>query len=916
MKDKYTVTVVSETHWDRAWYVPFQEFRVRLVRLIDRLLDLLERDPDFRCFMLDGQTVVLEDYFAIRPENRERVRRFVQEGRLQVGPWYVLVDEFLASPESMIRNLQIGWRMAEELGQVMWVGYTPDAFGHIAALPQILAGFDLDNAVFWRGMGPEGEELGTEFRWVAADGTSVLAIWLADGYHNVSNLGYPLKWGDTSQMRFSLELALDQIERAVESARARANTPALLLMNGIDHAEAQTELSQILVAARERFPDVEFCHGTLEDHIARVRAAETELREWRAGRSSLGEFNRGTYDIVLQGVYSTRMYLKQANHRVLTLLERYAEPLSGLAWVLTGREGDAAFLEEAWRWVLKNHPHDDICGCSVDQVHEEMMYRFGQAEQIGHTILRDASRSIMREVDYARHQGLPITLFNPLGWPRQEIARLEIPFDMGDPMAERFQILDSDGQKVPYQKLSDEPRIWLEVLKGNAKRVVTVALPVEVPAGGYASCYVQPAEGDQPVVEEKLRVCERGAENEFVRLQIQPDGSLTLTDKGTRITYQGLNRFEDSEDAGDEYTYSPCPNSQTLTTEGLKATITPLHAGPLQATFCVELDLEVPASLTEDGQQRSEERVSLPICSEISLYADRPGVYISTTVDNRARDHRLRALFPTPLRPTHSRADGHFAVIEREVDMPEVTDWEEDPSPTKHQRAFVDVSDGGGGLALLNRGLPEYEARREHDGSVTLCLTLLRCVGWLSRGQLLTRCQRAGLPLPTPGAQCLGSHTFEYAIVPHKGGWQAVFQAAYNYNAPLHALRADIDEGMLVRELELIQEDSELIRQHALPWDRSGALADRQSLVAAEPSAFVVSGLKRSEGGEGLIVRGYNITDEPLEVTLSFGFPIRALYRARLNEERVEELEASSDRQVTLPIGGHEVVTIEVLPQR
>ena len=910
MTKSLIATIVSETHWDRAWYVPFQEFRVRLVRLIDRLLDLLERDPEFRCFMLDGQTVVLEDYFAIRPENRERVKRFVREGRLQVGPWYVLVDEFLVSPESMIRNLLIGWRMAEEMGRVMRVGYAPDAFGHIATLPQILAGFGLDNAVFWRGVGPEGEDLGTEFEWVAPDGSSVLAIWMADGYHNVSNLGYPIKWGDTSQMRFDLELALEQIKRAIDSARARANTPALLLMNGIDHAEAQPELSQILAAARERFPDIEFRHGTLEDHIAQVRAAQPELKQWS------GEFNRGTYASVLQGVYSTRMYLKQANHRVLTLLERYAEPLSGLAWVLTGREGDPAFLKEAWRWILKNHPHDDICGCSVDQVHEEMMYRFSQAEQIGRIIARDAFRSILREVDYTQHEGLPMALLNPLGWPRREITSLEIPFDMGDPMADDFQVLDSTGRKVPYQRLSDEPRFWMEVLKGNAKRVVTVALPVDVPAGGYTSYYVQPAEGAQPKVEKGLRVWERGAENEFVRLEIQPDGSLTVTDKRTGIIYQGLNRFEDTEDAGDEYNYSPCPESLTLTTEGLAASITRLHAGPLQATFQVELDFEIPASLTEDGERRSEERVSLPISSQITLFADRPGVYISTTVDNRARDHRLRALFPTPLQPKYSHADGHFAVIEREVDLPKVTDWEEDPSPTKHQRTFVDISDERGGLAILNRGLPEYEARREGDGTVTLCLTLLRCVGWLSGGQLLTRRRRAGLPLSTPGAQCPGSHIFEYAILPHEGNWEMAFQTAYNYNAPLQALRADMGEGMVVSELQLVQENMELIRRHELPWDRSGILPDRKSLVAIEPSAFILSALKRSEGGEGLIVRGYNITDEPLEVTLRFGFPVQTAYRVRLNEERLEELELSPGGEVLLSVGKHEVVTVEVIPRQ
>ena len=234
---KFIGTLVSHTHWDRAWYAPFEVFRVRLVRLIDRLIELLDREPAYRSFMLDGQVLPIEDYLAIRPERRGDLERLVRGGRLVIGPWYALADEYLVSPEALIRNLLIGTRTAEALGGCMREGYVPDAFGHIAQLPQIFQGFGIGSAVFWRGVGDEGERLHNEFWWQAPDGTSVLAIHLPDGYHNASNLGYPMRWGDPSALTFDPELAVDRLAAAVATLGPVARTPYLLLMNGIDHAE-------------------------------------------------------------------------------------------------------------------------------------------------------------------------------------------------------------------------------------------------------------------------------------------------------------------------------------------------------------------------------------------------------------------------------------------------------------------------------------------------------------------------------------------------------------------------------------------------------------------------------------------------------------------------------------------------------
>jgi mannosylglycerate hydrolase len=150
---KQSAHVVSHFHWDREWYLPFQDYRALLVSVLDELLDLLEQDPGYRCFTLDGQTVPLEDYLAIRPEQRDRLLRQIKAGNIEIGPWFVQPDEFLLSGESLVRNLLLGFRQARAFGvEPMKVGYVPDCFGHISQLPQLFAGFGIGSAVLFRGL--------------------------------------------------------------------------------------------------------------------------------------------------------------------------------------------------------------------------------------------------------------------------------------------------------------------------------------------------------------------------------------------------------------------------------------------------------------------------------------------------------------------------------------------------------------------------------------------------------------------------------------------------------------------------------------------------------------------------------------------------------------------------------------------
>src|SRR6266540_2682714 len=310
----FDIHVVSHTHWDREWYLTYEQFRLRLVALIDRLLDLLDADPAYKYFHLDGQTIVLEDYLEIRPEQEARLRRAIASGRILIGPWYVMPDEFLVSGESIVRNLGRGHHIAREFGTPMPVGYLPDLFGHVAQMPQIWRQFGIDNTILWRGFGGTS----AEYWWEAPDGSRVLMIHLPpEGYCNATRLV------------FDPDAAMTRAARAVDVERERSKVGQVLLMNGVDHVEPQVQIPD-LIAQLSAIPNQRAHHSTLPYYVTAVRGAvesasaplDTVSGELRSGED---------YANLLPGVLSARVYLKQQNAHVQTLLESYAEPLSVFA---------------------------------------------------------------------------------------------------------------------------------------------------------------------------------------------------------------------------------------------------------------------------------------------------------------------------------------------------------------------------------------------------------------------------------------------------------------------------------------------------------------------------------------------------------------------------------------------------------
>jgi alpha-mannosidase len=487
-------------------------------------------------------------------------------------------------------------------------------------------------------------------------------------------------------------------------------------------------------------------------------------------------------------------------------------------------------------------------------------------------------------------------------------------FDRLDETANDFRLVDAAGRPVPYQILDRREHFDMEVLKANRKQEVSVVVPVhDLPACGYRVYHAQPGAHSQEV-DAPVQRLPNGMENRYLRVKIKPDGSLDVLDKTTGRQFRGLGYFSDDEDAGDEYDYSPCRNPLNVSSRERPARVQLVHAGPLQVTYAVSSVLPLPISLTADRGRRSEDLIDCPITTTVTLRWDSRLLDIRTTVNNRARDHRLRVCFPTDIQADQATADGHFDVISRPIDLPAVQGWEQPPVPTRHQRHFVDVSDEQVGLAVFNRGLPEYEVLRD-GGRNTVAVTLLRCVDAISRGDMLSRPSHAGIPYPAPEGQCQGEHTFEYAIYPHAGDWRSVYRAAYTWHTPAFLRRGDEHEGYIPGEVwpDHSPADDPTAPVRLKQLDLSGDLPPELSLLSLEPDALVLSAVKRAERGDALILRFYNPTAEAVGASVTLFRPIRTAQLVNLNEEPQADLPVDAQGRVSLEVGGKRVCTLALL---
>ncbi|NDU76465.1 alpha-mannosidase [Actinomadura sp. DSM 109109] len=777
------IVVVPHTHWDREWYLPFQRFRLRLVSLLDGVIDGMEADPRWH-FTLDGQMAAVDDYLEIRPERRERLAALVREGRLAVGPWQILHDEFLCSGENIVRNLELGMRRAEELGAAMMVGYLPDQFGHCAQTPQILRLAGIEHACVWRGV-PDRVRT-RAFAWEAPDGTAIRTQYLPEGgYGNAASMFE--EFGDGASLLPGRAAGF-----AEAMGRWYPDGGPLLAMYGADHTAPAADLADRVASA-----GLPMRLDTLAGYFAAEEPSVDGLPRVR------GELRSHARANILPGVLSARVRLKQLMGRAERLVERYAEPLTALWYT-----GDAQrFLDLAWRRLIEVSCHDSVTGCGSDETAEQVAARMAEAEQLGRAVCDLVTAERAAAVPLGAH-----LVFNPTPAPRTGLVTLDIPCD-GEPG-----LVTGDGRPVPVQTLDIAPtvlddavhpaselpvlleRIYGRVLFGQEIRDWTVsrqnraltfhvtaradvpfdigevrdalrgadgdwrvriladprrtvAALVDVPALGLTA--VRPDVPGGAGAQVPVRAEGNALDNGLLRADVREDGTLQLRTAAGQIV-EGVGRVVDGGDLGDTYNYAP-PAEDRIVGDPVAVDVRPVWDGPLVAALDIVRTYRWPASGDVPRGARSGAEEDVTVATRAELRAGEPFLRLRVTFDNRCDDHRVRLHMALPRQAASSYAEGQFAIVERGLTAE--GGFGERPVPTFPASGFA----AAGGLAVLLEHATEYEVL----GGRELALTLLRSVGHLSRDRNAHRDQPAGPQLPTPRAQCRGERTVGLAIMPY-----------------------------------------------------------------------------------------------------------------------------------------------------
>lgn len=714
---KVQLVVVPHAHGAREGALPFEHARLNRVRLIDRLLEIFATDPEYTHFLLDAQTVILDDYLEVHPEKESVLRELIAAGKLTLGPWYVQPEESLVSGESLVRNLQIGIGGARRFGRAMDLGMLAGSLGHAAQLPQVFAGFGMEAGCV---LGGKPEAL----QWEALDGSSITLFHLP--------LGYTMPEGFEEAL-----LALDREAQDQGFGRIR-----ILLTEGVPEPDFPRYFHAL---NRSRVREWEVVQASLPEAIARARREAPADLPVHTGE--LRESNQ-------TGMLSARIPLKQRNAHAQTLLERWVEPFSAIA-SLAGRDYPQAMIRQAWRLLLQNHALPSIGGSGTDEVHRQMLTRFERLDVLSRALRDEAFAVLQGEIprglavgaglsgpgalvqDLPRQEGL--RLYNPHPW--EQLAPVEASFtlDAVEPLESGmpvFSLLDEEGLPLSYEILSAKhgSRPATDGTEGFVPTVtVRIRLLALLPPLGYRTLKIERQMGDQPRHPELYHGAD-WIENRYFKVRILA-GGIELFDK--TLEERVIHTFEDQADRGDALAFMALAGDapvDSLTWEWDSWEI--VHAGStlrliLKGTWALPQGLDA-ARVARDGN------APLHVQMAIALHAGVRRVDVATTFANRSADHRLRAVFQTPDAIEQIHADTAFGWVKRDC-------LAEKAAFPMHSQALIERPEGLAGLAAVGLHELEVEAKSLH-------LTLLRAFG--RQGQL-----------EVPEAQCLGSQTYHYAWV-------------------------------------------------------------------------------------------------------------------------------------------------------
>ena len=893
-KDKLQCHFISNTHWDREWRFSARRTQHMLGYMLDMLLDILDKYPDYKHFHLDSQTMPVQDYLEVYPEKKEKLQKYIKEGRIAVGPWFCLPDEFTVGSEALVRNLLLGHKIGKEMGGISKTGYSPFGWGQISQLPQIYSGFGINFASFYRGINTYKAPK-SEFYWESPDGTRIYAsrlgkrprynIWYVvqrpvyfnqenennrdmvwnqnNGVFKLIDRDWKLDYQYTHPFyEYHKENIQARAEQAVKEQDNDWTTQHRFWSAGHDSScpdAREVELIKDLDAALD---NADVFHSTLRDMEQSIidnfdpnsPVLKGEMRD---------PYTKGSVSILCGWILSARTYIKQENFDTERRLINYAEPFAVFA-SLSGAPYPQNFIDLSYNYLLQNHGHDSIGSCGRDVVYEDVMSRYRQSRELSSCVFERAFMDIAGDIDlksFSRDDAA-IVVFNPAPFKRTETVniRVEVPAEW---KADSFEILDEEGKALKYQIISSNKANAQIIQNPNDTANVLhteqyyIALEVsDIPGMGYKTYKMRPLYNVRATTPVTMMKANQVMENEFLRVTFNMNGTYNVVDKETGKVYENLGYFKDGGEIGNPWEHFVPEFNEIFTTLGEKATITLLREGEFETAYKISMRWMLPEKRSADEKSRSEHKLPVDIDTVVTLRKGARYVEIESTINNRCEDHYLQVAFPTNIKSEFSYAQGQFDVVKRPVALPDYSLYDEIPMTEHPMNSFVDLTDGTNGVALLNTGLKAYEAA--DDECNTLYLSLIRAYP-------LRICVTADMQNYSDwdkGSQCIGVNTFRYAFMPHKGDWEEgkVWQESERFN--LYCTAAQ------------------------LAPTAHGKNPLTHSFLEIKDETLNVSAIKRSEDGEGYVVRLFNPSDKAVKSSIRLNGGIAPIEKVQSPVER------------------------------
>ena len=901
---KRKIHVIPHSHWDREWYFTTSRSKVYLMKDLGDVLNTLENDPEFKYFMVDAQGSLLDDYIKWRPQDKERISKLVNEGRLVIGPWYTQTDQLVISGESIVRNMYYGMKRCESFGKYMNVGYVPDSFGQSGNMPQIYRQFGIEDTLFWRGVSDDMVKH-TDYNWRGDDGSVVFTTQIPFGYYIGGNIPEAPEENDEFWKK-----------ECFEKAGGRSATRHIYFPNGFDQAPVRTNLPQLVQERNEKDPENEYVISCIEDYIKDVKSENPELEEVQ------GELVIAKHMRIHKSIFSSRSDLKVMNTQIQNYVTNVMEPLLTISYNL-GNEYPHEAVAEIWKLLFENAAHDSIGSCISDTANEDVYVRYKQARDIAVNLVELHSRLIATNVK--NDADMTFTAINTLPQKRKDTVIVKTYVPGG-----KFAIIDEKGNDVDYtiiksRDLTDYVLSQTIMLDPSRKfyvpdQVLEVTMAIkanDVPALGYVQYSIDTQKDSHKETADK-----KVLENKYYTIEVEENGSLTIVDKANNVTYKNQGILVENGDDGDSFNYSPPRKDMEVFSNESKCTVK-ISGSDIYDQAEIHFDMVVPADLDE----RAEGKVSVTMLVDmtVALRKDSKVIDFNVKVDNKGLSHRLCVLFDSQIVSAFNYADQQFGLIKRpnyyEKEMKlymesmnnktekkagiqelanwanDQSTWQEPPISIEPTQSYVSLTDGKTGIAVIPQGVREYEVLDDSK----IRLTLFRTYGFMGKENLIYRPGRASGEriIETPAAQLLKEMEFNFGFTSYAGDINDsdIDTLAKQYNTNLEVYTyAEFLNGRLIfsqREIE-------------------GQNAKIHSLFETEGN-LVVSAVKKAEEDDGYIIRLYNGKDhKDLDDKIKFNFDIKEAYYTNLKEEKTEEIKVENNTISVKELSHCKFVTIWV----